>query len=284
MLFPRCNSLNLKTIIIAIVVVTIIGVCVFSSVSSEDRTESISIQGSTTVSPYMLKVQEVYEPENDVRLYITSNGSGTGAAAAINGSADIAMLSRDLKSSETEAGLVQTVIGIDGIMAIVNDDAGIADITAAQLARIYSGEITNWSELGGNDLGISVISREEGSGTRDGFESILRKAYPDYAITSSTITQASTSAVLSTVNNTTGAIGYVSLGYADKVGSSTTMLSLEGVEPTVKNVQDGTYAMQRNIILATMGEPSGAAKNLIDWILGEEGQDLLQECGFIRGA
>ena len=284
MLFPRCNSLNLKTIIIAIVVVTIIGVCVFSSVSDEDRTESISIQGSTTVSPYMLKVQEVYEPENDVRLYITSNGSGTGATATINGSADIAMLSRDLKSSETEAGLVQTVIGIDGIMAIVNDDAGITDITAAQLARIYSGEITNWSELGGNDLGINVISREEGSGTRDGFESILTKAYPDYAITSSTITQASTSAVLSTVNNTTGAIGYVSLGYADKVGSSTTMLSLEGVEPTVKNVQDGTYAMQRNLILATMGEPSGAAKNLIDWILGEEGQDLLQECGFIRGA
>lgn len=273
----------MKSAIFAIAVVVIIGFCAFTNASGDGRTETVSIQGSTTVCPYMLKVQEVYEPENDVILHITNNGSGTGAAAVINGNADIAMLSRDLKSSETNAGLVPTVIGIDGIMAIVNDDAGITDISAVQLAKIYSGEITNWSEVGGRDLGINVISREEGSGTRDGFESILREAYPDYVTTSSTISQASTSAVLSTVNNTTGAIGYISLGYAYKVGNSTTMLSLDGVEPTAENVQDGTYTMQRNIILATMGEPSGAAKNLIDWILGEEGQALLRECGFISG-
>ncbi len=269
--------------VIAAIAIVAVGAVTLTSNNSEGS-DTVSIQGSTTVSPYMLKVQEVYEKENNVTLNITSNGSGTGAAAAINGNADIAMLSRDLKTAEVDAGLVETVIGIDGIMAIVNSDTGVTDLTVAQLEKIFSGEYTNWNQVGGNDLSISVISREEGSGTRDGFESALSKADSEYALTSSAISQASTSAVLNTVNNTTGAVGYISLGYAEKVGSSTTMLSIGGVAPTVENVQDGSYSIQRNLVLATMGEATGAAADLINWILGEDGQELLTDCGFIPKA
>jgi len=278
------KDLNNKLIAIAVVAVIAIAAVgiYFTQNNSEEKTETIMIQGSTTVSPYMLKVQEIYEKDNNVILSITSNGSGTGAAAAINGSADLAMLSRDLKSSETEAGLVATVIGIDGIAVIVNQDTGVSDLTVEQLEKIFSGEYTNWSQVDGNDLDISVISREEGSGTRDGFESALEKEDSGYELTNKAISQSSTSAVLNTVNNTTGAIGYISLGYAEKIGDDTVMLSIGGVDPTIENVQSGSYSLQRDLVLATMGTATGATADLIEWILGDDGQDLLAECGFIK--
>ncbi len=281
------KSLNKSLIvvaIIAIIAIAAVGIFATQNHDNSETTETISIQGSTTVSPYMLKVQEVYEKDHKVTLNITSNGSGTGASAAINGTADLAMLSRELKSSEVDAGLVQTVIGLDGIMAIVNNDAGISNLTLEQLEKIFSGEYTNWSQVGGKDLAINVISREEGSGTRDGFEEALKKADSSFALVSSAIFQASTNAVLNTVNNTTGAIGYVSLGYAEKVKDNSTMVSINGVEPTIKNVQNGTYSIMRSLVLATKGEASGATADLIKWILGTDGQKLLQECGFISEA
>ncbi len=281
------KSLNKSLIvvaIIAIIAIAAVGIFATQNHDNSETTETISIQGSTTVSPYMLKVQEVYEKDHNVTLNITSNGSGTGASAAINGTADLAMLSRELKSSETDAGLVQTIIGLDGIMAIVNNDAGISNLTLEQLEKIFSGEYTNWSQVGGNDLSINVVSREEGSGTRDGFEEALTKVDSNFTLVSSAIFQASTNAVLNTVNNTTGAIGYVSLGYAEKVKENSTMVSINGVEPTVENVQNGTYSIMRSLVLATMGEASGATADLIEWILGTDGQELLQECGFISEA
>lgn len=271
--------------IIAIVaVVAVVAAGVVLTTQGEDKAETVAIQGSTTVSPYMLKVQETYEKDHNVRLQITSNGSGTGASAAINGTADLAMLSRDLKSSEKDSGLVQTVIGLDGIMAVVNKDAGVTNLTTLQLAKVFSGEITNWSEVGGNDKKINVVSREEGSGTRDGFEEALKKADSSYVLASNAIFQTSTNAVISTVNNTTGSIGYISIGYAPSVGSNSVILSLDGVAATEENVLNGTYSIQRNLVLATKGEATGATADLISWILGTDGQKLLTECGFISKA
>lgn len=268
------------TIAIAIIACASIGV--YAIVSDDgDKAETISIQGSTTISPYMLKVQEVYEKKFGVGFEITSNGSGTGASAVINGVADLAMLSRDLKPAEKDKGLIQTVIGVDGIMTIANNDAGVSNITVENLEKIYSGEITNWNEIGGANKKITVITRDEGSGTRDGFEEALKDADPNYKIADEVITQKSTNAVIETVNKTTGAIGYISIGYAANVGSNTTILSLNGVAATEENVINGSYGIQRNLVLATMGEPSGATKDLIDWILGTEGQQLLVESGFI---
>lgn len=273
--------MNSKIAIIAVIaVVAVVGAGVMLT-QNGDNSETIAIQGSTTVSPYMLKVQEVYEKDHNVKLQITSNGSGIGASAAINGTADLAMLSRDIKTAEKEAGLVQTVIGLDGIMAIVNKDAGITNLTTEQLEKVFSGEITNWNQVGGNDKAVNVVSREEGSGTRDGFEEVLKKADPNYTLTSKAIFQTSTNAVINAINNTTGTIGYISIGYADNVGNNTAVLALDGVAATEENVLNGTYAIQRNLVLATKGEATGATADLISWILGSEGQALLENCGFI---
>lgn len=267
--------------IIAIVVVAGAFVALNGNNGGNDEKEKIAISGSTTVSPYMLEVKGVYEKNHNVVLQITSNGSGTGAAAAINGTADLAMLSRDLKSAEKEQGLVQYTIGLDGIMAIVNNNTGVTNLSIAQLADIFSGKITNWKDVGGNDTPIHVITREEGSGTRDGFEEALKKVDPDFTLVNTAISQASTNAVINAVNNTAGTIGYVSIGYTSSVKDNTTICSVDGVEATEANVLNGTYVIQRNLVLSTKGDATGAVKDLIDWVLGTEGQKLLATVGFI---
>ena len=252
--------------------------------STDTSAQTIAIQGSTTVAPYMLKVQETYEQKfGNITLNMTANGSGTGASAAINKTADLAMLSRDLKSAEVASGLVQTTIGIDGIMAIVNKDAGVSDLTTQQLADIFSGKVTNWNQVGGNDKTISVISRESGSGTRDGFEEALKKVDSSYSLSDKAIENSSTNAVINSVNNTSGAIGYVSIGYTDNVNAKENVVisKLNGVEATEAHVKDGSYAIQRNLVLATLGAATGATADLINWILGAEGQALLVNSGFI---
>lgn len=267
--------------IIAIVVVAGAFVALNGNNGGNDEKEKIAISGSTTVSPYMLEVKGVYEKNHNVVLQITSNGSGTGAAAAINGTADLAMLSRDLKSAEKEQGLVQYTIGLDGIMAIVNNNTGVTNLSISQLADIFSGKITNWKDVGGNDTPIHVITREEGSGTRDGFEEALKKVDSDFTLVNTAISQASTNAVINAVNNTAGTIGYVSIGYTSSIKDNTTICSIDGVEATEANVLNGTYIIQRNLVLSTKGEATGAVKGLIDWVLGTEGQKLLATVGFI---
>lgn len=179
----------------------------------------ITVQGSTTVAPIMMAVEEAYEAINpNVNISITANGSGTGAAAAIGGSADIGMLSRDLKSSEVSSGLVPTVIGKDGIAVIVNKSvAGVADLTLDQVAKIYDGTYTNWSQVGGEDRAISVCGREASSGTRGAFEELLADRVTGFS--SSTVTEGmvelpSNNAVLTHIGSTGYSIGYVSLGIA----------------------------------------------------------------------
>lgn len=278
--------MNTKTTIIAIIaVVAIVGVAAAVMLNNDDDKETITIQGSTTVAPYMLAVEEVYEQKYNVDLQISANGSGTGASAAINKTADLAMLSRDLKTAEKDSGLVQTVIGIDGIMAIINTSANVSNLTLAQLEKIFSGEYTKWNDgdLGGNDQKIVVVSREEGSGTRDGFEEALKKADNNYSLATDAVSVASTGAVIDTVSKTAGSIGYVSIGYTDNVNAKSDVVisKLNGVDATEDNVKNGTYSIQRNLVLATLGEATGATADLINWILGTEGQKLLVEKGFI---
>ena len=278
--------MNTKTTIIAIIaVVAIVGVAAAVMLNNDDDKETITIQGPTTVAPYMLAVEEVYEQKYNVDLQISANGSGTGASAAINKTADLAMLSRDLKTAEKDSGLVQTVIGIDGIMAIINTSANVSNLTLAQLEKIFSGEYTKWNDgdLGGNDQKIVVVSREEGSGTRDGFEEALKKADNNYSLATDAVSVASTGAVIDTVSKTAGSIGYVSIGYTDNVNAKSDVVisKLNGVDATEDNVKNGTYSIQRNLVLATLGEATGATADLINWILGTEGQKLLVEKGFI---
>ena len=186
----------------------------------DDKTSySITIQGSTTVNPIMMAVEEEYEKIHpNVRISITANGSGTGAAAAIDGTADIGMLSRDLKTSETDAGLVPTVIGKDGIAIIVNKSVtGIDNLTLAQIAKIYNGTYTNWNQLGGVDHAIDVCGRESSSGTRGAFEELLSgkvAGFSSSSVTDKMVEFASNNALLTHIETTDYSIGYVSLGIA----------------------------------------------------------------------
>ena len=186
----------------------------------DDKTSySITIQGSTTVNPIMMAVEEEYEKIHpNVRISITANGSGTGAAAAIDGPADIGMLSRDLKTSETDAGLVPTVIGKDGIAIIVNKSVtGIDNLTLAQIAKIYDGTYTNWNQLGGVDHAIDVCGRESSSGTRGAFEELLSgkvAGFSSSSVTDKMVEFASNNALLTHIETTDYSIGYVSLGIA----------------------------------------------------------------------
>ncbi len=186
----------------------------------DDKTSySITIQGSTTVNPIMMAVEEEYEKIHpNVKISITANGSGTGAAAAIDGTADIGMLSRDLKTSETDAGLVPTVIGKDGIAIIVNKSVtGIDNLTLAQIAKIYDGTYTNWNQLGGVDHAIDVCGRESSSGTRGAFEELLSgkvAGFSSSSVTDKMVEFASNNALLTHIETTDYSIGYVSLGIA----------------------------------------------------------------------
>ena len=186
----------------------------------DDKTSySITIQGSTTVNPIMMAVEEEYEKIHpNVRISITANGSGTGAAAAIDGTADIGMLSRDLKTSETDAGLVPTVIGKDGIAIIVNKSVtGIDNLSLSQIAKIYDGTYTNWSQLGGVDHAIDVCGRESSSGTRGAFEELLSgkvAGFSSSSVTDKMVEFASNNALLTHIETTDYSIGYVSLGIA----------------------------------------------------------------------
>lgn len=271
-------------ILIAVLVTAIVCVAgTYVAVGGEDK-DSITITGSTTVQPLMAGFQEEFEQYANIQMNITGGGSGAGVTAAQNGSADIGMLSRDLKSSET--GLTATVIAMDGVVILVDKDSGVSDLTVEQLAKIYSGEYKNWSDVGGSNLEIKPIIREEGSGTRDCLDTILsgvpgfsKDNYSGYS------TQASTGAMIAQVKSVSGSIGYANLGSISSIDSSeTTIVSIDGVKATSKNVQDGVYELSRNLILVTKGEPAGSAAFLINWILSEQGQSIVESKGFVSVA
>ena len=177
---------------------------------------SLDISGSTTIEPIMNKLVEAYTAKYadagvTISINVSGGGSGVGASNAASGESDIGMCSRDLKDEETAQGLSSVQIGRDGVAVIVNN-AGVKNLTLEQVAKIYSGEITNWKELGGNDKAIAVIARDDASGTRECFDEKMEAALPGWEMKSGVPEHNSTGAVLTQVKNTEGAIGYVSIG------------------------------------------------------------------------
>ena len=173
---------------------------------------SITVSGSTTVMDTMSRLAEEYTAKYPyMSIAVSGGGSGQGAKNVINGVSDIGMCSRDLKASETEKGLIPVTIGKDGVAVIVND-AGVDNLTTEQVAKIYNGTYTNWSQLGGKDKAIAVVAREDGSGTRECFETSMTAAVEGWSMKSEVNKLASTGAVIQTIKNTSGSIGYISIG------------------------------------------------------------------------
>ncbi|MFI3238615.1 MAG: phosphate ABC transporter substrate-binding protein [Lachnospiraceae bacterium] len=238
---------------------------------------TVTVGGSTSVESVVLSAIEVFmEANQGVTITYDPTGSSTGVKSAASGDYDIGLASRDVKDSETEEyGTVGTVFAIDGIAIIVNPENTVTDLTVEQIASIASGEVANWSEVGGEDQPITLIGREAGSGTRDGFESIAGVEDCVYEQELS-----STGAVIGAVQSNIYAIGYASLA---AVTEDVVAVTVGGVEATEDTIKDGSYLMQRNFNFVTVEgvELSEAAQAFYDFLLSEEASEIIVNAGAV---
>ncbi|MCF0146441.1 MAG: phosphate ABC transporter substrate-binding protein [Eubacterium sp.] len=241
---------------------------------------TVSTDGSTSMEKVIGALGEAFmEMNKDASFTYNPTGSGSGITAAENGTCDIGLSSRHLKEEELAKGLEETELAIDGIAVIVNINNEAQDLTLEEIADIYTGEITNWSEVGGADAEIVVIGREAGSGTRDGFESIT--GTEDACVLRQELT--STGDVIATVKSNENAIGYASLA---SVKDDVAMVAVDGVEPSSETILDGSYAIQRPFILVTKEdrELSEAAQAFMDFALSEDAMEIIVSAGVVPAA
>ena len=244
---------------------------------SEKTTGTVSTDGSTSMEKVIGALMETYmEANSGVEVTYNPTGSSSGITAVLEGRCDIGLSSRMLKDSEMEQGLTGTVLAYDGIAIIVNPENPVNDLTVEQIAAIYTGEITNWSEVGGEDLEIVLIGRDANSGTRSGFEELV--GVEDQCQYRQELT--SNGDVLTTVAGNPGAIGYASVA---TVKDTVKVLSVGGVAPTNETVKDGTYAIQRPFVLVTKEGValSEAAQAFFDFITSEEANDVITAAGVV---
>ena len=246
----------------------------FSSAGAVD----VIVAGSTTVQPLAELLAESYESLTDgITIIVQGGGSSVGVKSAANGTADIGMASREVKNSEFEEhpALVVHTIARDGIAIVIHPGSGLSSLSLEQVRGIFSGEITNWSEIGGENTPVIVVSREEGSGTRAAFEDMVMD---DELICLGAILQPSNGAVRTTVSITPASIAYLSFGYLD---SSVAPVTIDGVPPTVATATGGSYPIVRPLNMITLGQPSEAAAGWLEFILGEDGQAIVASEGYL---
>lgn len=240
-------------------------------------TGKVATDGSTSMEKVIGALGEAFENENSgVTFTYNPTGSGTGITAVSEGRCDIGLSSRALKDAETAKGLEGTVLAYDGIAVIVNKDNPVADLTLENIAKIYTGEITNWKDIGGNDAEIVLIGREANSGTRDGFESVV--GVEDKCKYRQELT--ATGDVISAVSGNPNAIGYASVA---SVKDTVKALKVEGITPNESTIKDGTYKIQRPFVLVTKqgAKLSDAAQKFYDFCLSDEAKDIITKAGVV---
>ena len=260
--------------IISIMVTAALTLAMMTGCSGNTATGSVSTDGSTSMEKVIGALGEAFQNENGIQFTYNPTGSGSGIQAVLDGRCDIGLSSRNLKEEEKEAGLTETILAFDGIAVIVNPENPVADLSLETIGDIYTGEITNWSEVGGADAEIVLIGREAGSGTRDGFESITdtEDAYRQELT--------STGDVITTVSQNPAAIGYASVA---SVKDSVKALTVDGVEATEENIKDGSYVVQRPFVLVTKAEEAlnEAAQMYFDYITSEEANEIISAAGVV---
>ena len=243
-----------------------------------DLSGTVSMAGSTSMEKLANALAESFMAAYPgVTVTAEFTGSGAGIEAVTAGSVDIGNASRNLTDDEKAAGIMENIVAIDGIAVVADTANEVAGLTADQLASIYKGEITNWSEVGGADQPIVVVGREAGSGTRSAFEELLE--IEDQCAYANELD--STGAVMAKVASTPGAIGYVSL---DVLDDTVKTLAIDEVEPTVENIKGGSYALSRPFVMATNGEiseQSEAVQAIFTYLASEEGKALVESVGLI---
>ena len=238
---------------------------------------TVSTDGSTSMEKVINSLGESFMAMNkDVKFTYNPTGSGSGIQAVSEGRCDIGLSSRALKDDEKASSLVETVVALDGIAIVVNPENPVSDLNIDTIAKMYTGEITNWKDVGGNDAEIVLIGREAGSGTRDGFESITDTK--DACQYRQELT--STGDVINTVSQNPDAIGYASLS---AVGDSVKALTVGGVEATEATVKDGSYVVQRPFVLVTKegAKLSPAAQAFFDYALSADAASIIAAAGAV---
>jgi len=276
------GGLATLALICVVVLATLLAGCTGEQTTSTPQSQMISVTGSTTVLPVAQQAAEAFmDTHSYADIQVSGGGSSVGITAVAEGTAEIGMASRDLKSSEKEKypDLQEIPIAIDGIAIIVNPANQVSGITLAQLKSIYQGNITNWNELGGADQQIVVVGRDSASGTREYFhESVMQKE--DFV--SSQLEKNSNGAVRQTIAQTPGAIGYVGIGYIDATVKALAIDVNGEIQPTIENVRDGKYPLSRNLNLLTNGPATGLAKEYLDFLKSADGQAIVEKEGFVR--
>ncbi len=264
-------------------VVALLGTLVMNPVVSAK--ETISVVGSNSASPLIEVFAETYMNQgNPVFIEIQAPGSSAGIKAAKNGSADMGISSRDLKAEEKEASLKELVVARDGIAVVVNPKNDVDALTADQITRIYTGEITNWKDVGGADKPIVAITRDSASGTRGAFEDIMKlkkeiSGKKVSAISPRAQVANGNGALKVSVASNPYAIGFISLGTVDETVQA---LTIDGAAATVDNVKNGSYKVARPfLVLYKDGAPSAEAQKFLDWMVADEAQGIAAKKGYI---
>jgi phosphate transport system substrate-binding protein len=244
--------------------------------------KNIKINGSTTVLPIAQAAAEKFMEKNpDVNISVQGGGSGVGISSLLDKTTDIADSSREIKDTELDKAVTNGVepkahvIAMDGISVIINPSNNISALTKKQIKDIYGGTVSNWSQLGGPDEKIVVVSRDTSSGT---FEAFNELALSKAKVRSDALMEASNQAVVSVVSKTPGAIGYVGLGY---IQAGVKAVSVNGAMPSKETVLTSKYPISRPLFMYTNGAPQGAIKEFIDFVVSDEGQKIADEQGYV---
>lgn len=251
-----------------VILIIIIAVITFGTGSNYER---IEIAGSTSVQPVAEKLAAKYMEEHpNVRVDVMGGGSGLGIRSVSQDIIAIGTSSKALKTSEKD-GLIEYPIGREGIVVAVNLNNPVNSLSKSQLKDIFSGNITNWKEVGGPDAKINLVIREDGSGTRSAFEDLVMNKTK---VKSDAIVQTSTESIKVAVKQDPNAIGYISLAH---MTPDVKALKIDGVLPSIETIKDSSYKLQRPFLFVTNGEPEGPVKEFIEWCLGPEGQEIVKD-------
>ncbi|MDO5851082.1 MAG: phosphate ABC transporter substrate-binding protein [Methanobacteriaceae archaeon] len=261
-----------KLSIIICITLIIAGYMIFAP--GTEKHQNIAIAGSTSVQPSAEKLSEKFMEENPLtKITVQGGGSSTGLNSVKKKTAQIGTYSTKLKE---DSKVKQTKIASDGITIIVNPSNKVTDLTKEQVKGIFTGEITDWSQVGGTPGKINVVSREDGSGTRD---AVTKVALDDKDIVKTAIIQSSTGSLMQTVSSDPNAIGYASL--SDLRENEVKTLSINKVPATKETIKDGSYVIQRPFLFLTSPNPDTSTQQFIDWVLGPEGQKIIEDEGLV---
>ena len=265
----------MKKKIMAAIMIMVLSLSMLAGCGNK-TTGTVATDGSTSMEKVIGALGESFQKDTGITFTYNPTGSGSGIQAVSEGRCDIGLSSRDLKDEEKASGLTATVLAYDGIAMIVNPENPVSDLSLEQITQIYIGEITNWSEVGGNDMEIVLIGREAGSGTRDGFEAITDTE--DVCKYRQELT--STGDVITTVSQNPGAIGYASVA---SVKDSVKVLAVDGVAVAEDTIKDGSYVVQRPFMLITKAdqELGEAAQKFFDYITSVEANEIISATGVV---